>query len=176
MKSDENLMKEFTPNQVGAILELADGNGHANWELANKLGGEKGNILKVQQQLVKMGLVEQRGYRETTNPKSSRRTQKEFPYFLVQNIAAPFQVEDIEHPITLALTLFNDGYAPASYIRERLSPAFFDFKDRLKSEFDSGPFLGEPPIESLRIALVNELNILIHGSNLFDAEVFRNVS
>lgn len=167
-------MIEFTPNRIGILLELMDEKDHANWELTHKFKADKGNIFKVLQQLEKKGLIEKRGSRKTTKHKSRRPGQQEIPYYLVQNIAAPFQADDIEHPITLMLNLFNQEYATASDIRERL-PALSDFKERSKHNSDFDPFWGYPPREALRRTLVDELNTLIQGSSLFDRDTFKNV-
>lgn len=174
--SNDKLMIDFTPYQVGVLLEIADEKGHPNWQLADKMGVDKSNILKVLGQLEKRGLVEQRGYRKTTNPKSSRPNKKEFPYYLVQDIAVPFQVDDIVHPLILRLNLFNQENAPASHIRALFSPAFSDLAEKLNSNQKLlGPSERLLLSEGLDRMLVDELNNLMKGPGIFNRDIFRNV-
>lgn len=168
-------MKDLPPTQARVLLELADEMGHANRELADKLGVDKSTTLKVLQQLEKRGLVEQRGHRDTTNPKSNRPKRKEFPYYLVPDIPASFQRGDIVYPLTLLQNLFNQEYEPALYIQERFSPAISDVMNQYNRLFEKGPKEFHLTGETFDRTLIDELNTLIEGPSLFNKDAFKNV-
>ena len=70
---------------IEIFLLLSDDEGHANWEIANRLKKEKGNINKKLKKWVQDKVIFTGDNRDTRNPQSSRPKQQERPYYLVRS-------------------------------------------------------------------------------------------
>lgn len=72
-------------DEIRIYFILSDEKGHANWEIAEKLGKKPPNLSKMLTKLEAKGNI-YRESRPTTNPHSSHPNQPEDPYYLHKNM------------------------------------------------------------------------------------------
>jgi len=73
---------EFTVDRARVLAILADDKGHANWDLCQKLGKDRGNMSRELRVMVEGELIYEGPTRYTTNPKSKNRQYPERPFYI----------------------------------------------------------------------------------------------
>lgn len=76
----------LTKTQIKIILVLLDNRGHAEWELADRLGMADSNLNPLLKRLDNMGVIYQGKARKSKKPYMEDKNYKEIPYYLKKNL------------------------------------------------------------------------------------------
>jgi hypothetical protein len=112
---------KFTVDRAKVLAILSDDEGHANWELSEKLEEDTGNMSKQLQSMEKDELISKGPSRDTTNPKSKNRKYREDPFYIKKDdrVYSSFVDYVVKEDLKDDLTMFLRSNSMKKIIAEK---------------------------------------------------------